>query len=197
MIKFDINTLNNIKRYNEVIDPFGGINVYQIEWLSGVEVQNSSLPEGVVFYHKMPIGVIYPHYFEGYDSFLELYKEDSDLILDNLTKAINYNLELIDHDIVNTDFCAKNILYSGTDVQLIDLSGKYITRGLYDDNYVSAYGYFMPDLYSIIYTKLVKLYGKEESKRIMLELRKSVAGEIDREKPLEVVETVRKMRVLK
>ena len=197
MVKFDLTYLDEMKKYRQLLSAFSSINVEQIEWLSNVRVKNSHLPEGVVICDRTPVGVIYPHYFEGYKSLFHTNQEDSKLMLDNMSTAVENNLELIDAGVVNTDFAAKNVLYSGKHVELIDLSGKHIKRGLYNDNYEPAYSYFIPDMYKIIGTKLIGLYGVEETKRILKELKESIPNGYYREKPMEIIEGIDKMRVLK
>ncbi|MBR4178856.1 MAG: hypothetical protein IKR57_05885 [Bacilli bacterium] len=197
MIKFDYRYLDEMKKYRQLISAFGDINPEQIAWLSSVNVKKSYLPSGIVSYDRTPVGVIYPHFFEGYKPLTSVSSEDSELMINNLTSAIENNLELIDNGIVNADFAAKNVLYKGSRVELIDLSGKHIKRGLYTDSYQKTYSYFLPDLYRIIGNKLTRLYGVDEARRIVKELVIMNGNRCERETPLEIIDNVKKMRVLK
>ena len=201
MIKFDKTFAGQMmtkKRINPSTTP--DIKVDQIDWLSNIgrRIKYSYLPEGIISYEHTPVGVIYPRYFEGYDSLLELSNEDSDILLSNMRMAILNNIELTDNGIYNTDFAGKNVLYKDNDVELIDIDGKHVKRAE-NSNYNQAYGYFIPDMYRIIYEKLVRIYGKENSKEIANELRtlfKSYTY-MNRETPLEIMDEVEKMRILK
>ena len=196
MIKFDIKYLNEMKQFKNVFSAFGDINPEQIEWLSNIQVRHSHLPQGVMYFDRVPVGVIYPYYFSGYNNLFHLTEEDSELLLDNLRSSIENNLELIDNGVVNYDFAAKNVLYSGKHVELIDLNGRHIKRGLFGD-YSPAYSYFIPDIYKILTIKLIKLYGSEETKRILSEIKKMTGYGVDRETPNIILDNVEKMRVLK
>ena len=97
MIKFDLTYLSEMKKYRQLLSAFSSINVEQIEWLSNVRVKNSHLPEGVVICDRTPVGVIYPHYFEGYKSLFHVSEEDSGLMIDNMKTAVDNNLEFDVH----------------------------------------------------------------------------------------------------
>ena len=201
MIKFD-KTFAGQMMTKKKINPSSStdIKVDQIFWLSSLNsrIKNSSLPEGIVSYEHIPVGIIYPHYFKDYKSLLELSNEDYKLLLSNLRRAIKNDIELTDNGIYNTDFALKNALYRGSDVQLIDLDGKHIKRRE-NSNYAQAYSYFTPDMFMVIARKLVKIYGKENAEERIKELKNIFMyyRQMDRETPLMILDEVEKSRILK
>ena len=199
LYKLDKTYSNDMLTRRRIFHDSREINVDQIEWLSGMRfaVVKSSLPEGLLIYDHEPVGIIYPRYFEVYNPLNDVYKEDTDLMLGNIRKAVENNLELTSHDIYNADFAAKNVLYKGSDVQLIDLDGKHIKRSSYS-NYNQVYSYFMDDFFRIAYKKLVSIYGKDKHDIIRRELIKIFPNPMngyEENTPLEVLDKLE--RILK
>lgn len=200
LIKFDKCFAHDMLKYKKIKTYYGEINIDQIYWLSSLryKIKNSSLPEGILFYDHTPVGVLYPHYFEGYDILDNLFKEDSQLLLSNLRKSIINNIELTDNGIYNTDFALKNALYKNNNVELIDLDGKYI-KSREQSSLNQVYSYFYVDMLDVIVKKLVRLYGIDETKRMIPELKKIIIRNelCNRESPLHIVDEVEKLRILK
>ena len=200
LIKFDRIYASDIVKFGDLYSHSSEINPYQIEWLSSLNgiVKNSSLPIGTVNYKSTAVGVIYPHYFYGFNSLQNISNEDSILFLQNIKAAILNNMELMQNGIYNNDFGFKNILYSGSHVELIDLDGKHIKRKE-DSNPTRVYTYFIQDLRKSTYFKLIKLYGEIEAKKIMSEidiLFQSYSS-YEEDTPLELVESIEKTKILK
>lgn len=179
-----------------------GISVDQIEWLSSLRhnVKHSMLPNGVVSYDHTNIGVMYPRMFKGYDSFNNLHNEETSLMLRNMRSAASNNLELMEHGIYNCDLLNKNILYKGTDVQLIDLDGKYV-RNAKNGRVSTVYSYFISEMYKIFQKKIASCHSKEEYVEIMKEMSslfKAYNSRLDdAELPFEIIDEVESMKVLK
>lgn len=159
-------------------------------------IKNSMLPKGIIKYKGIWIGVIYDIY-DNYDTFDSLYKEDSDLIINNIRLSIIKNMELINNDIYNTDLCNDNILYQDNNVELIDLDGSFIK---YDKKYLyETYFYYILGIESVIFNKLKSLYGQEEYTKIWnkMETFFQISKDIDINFPNIVMDNVEKMKVLK
>lgn len=178
------------------------VNVEQIKWLSSMTgiVTKSRLPNGIIEYKDIPIGVIYPYCFEDYKDFNSLSSETSELILDNIRVATENTINLFEADIYNTDLVSKNILFQNKDVQLIDLDGKYIKNSLYAD-INDVYTYFLASAFEIIVKKLHQQYPDIDVKKIASEIRPlfllktQFVTPIDY--PIQVINKIEKMRILK
>ena len=200
MIKLDKDCAGEMKNRNTVSIFAPKIDLVQISDLSSkqIHVNHSHLPSGIMYYNELPVGVIYPYYFDGYKTFEELYKEDSDLMLDNIRKAYYYNLELVNNDICNKDFVFKNIMYDGSDVQLIDLDGKLVGNK-YNTSYSQMYSYLLRDFYHSIIHKLELLGGKIDDS--LLQEIKTLFNEhidnIEKDSPIKIVEEIERKRILK
>lgn len=173
IIKIYKDPMFDLERYSTVIFPGSLVNEAQIRWLESKQmyITGSSLPNGIVYYERMPIGVTYPRYFEGYKNFYHLHKESVETMIRNFRTAIDKNMELIQNGIYNFDFTMHNILYKGNDVQLIDLEGKYVTDRL---SMARVYSYFVYGMMNEIYDKVREVYGEKESLVIIKELTKIV-----------------------
>ena len=199
--KLDKDHAYNMYAKKRITTSYDEIKVDQIEWLSSLrwKVKHSYLPEGILTFEHTPIGIIYPHYFDGYSELLDCSSESTDVMLNNLRQAIINNLELTDNDIYNADFAGKNVLYKNSDVELIDLDGRHIKRSSYS-NFTQVYSYFIPDLFRIFVDKLISQYGKEHTKELLTELRSAFPNPkngFERLDPLETIDRVEKMRILK
>ncbi len=179
-----------------------GVNRKQVELLCSKQrnVEHSTLPSGILTYDGIDVGVIYPRFFYGYKSFDELSKEDSILLLKNIRRAILNNEELFSNGIFVQELLGKDIIYSGEDVQIVDLDGKYIKTGE-SVPYVDMYTYFIKDIYRVIDEKLryqCRGHASEYSKHI-LELRDIIdalnTNLIDY--PKRMIDEIEKRRILK
>jgi hypothetical protein len=200
-IKLDKISASDMLKHKKVLHTFRDLSVDQIDRLSNLQkyIKNSSLPEGIISYDHSPVGIIYPHYFEGYSDLLSVGEEENDLMLSNIRKALDNNLELTEHGIFNTDFAGKNVLYSGSDVQLIDLDGKHI-KDENISNYSQVYSYFIVDMFKVIYSKLVRIYGvehKEEIRKYLLSVFPDPRNGIDKYDPYTTLDEIEKSRILK
>lgn len=173
IIKIYKDPMFELERYATVIFPGSLVSEEQIHWLESkqVYVTGSNLPNGIVYYEKLPIGVLYPRYFEGYKNFYHLHEESVETMIQNFRTAIDKNMELIKNGIYNFDFTMHNILYKGNDVQLIDLDGKYVTDRL---SVARVYSYFVYGMMNEIYDKVRELYGEKEALIIIKKLTKIV-----------------------
>ena len=187
-------------KYQTVIFPGTLVDVDQIHWLESKqsEVKGSDLPNGIVFFEKLPIGVTYPRYFKGYKNFYHLHEESVERIIRNFRTAIDKNIELIRVGILNVDFTMHNIIYKDDDVQLIDLDGKYIGS---DFSLVRVYSYFVYGMMNEIYEKIKTIYGEKESLIIIRDLTKMIESyrpeDMTLEYPHIVLDEVEKSQVLK
>ena len=199
LIKFDKIYAGEMLTRKRITSQFGTIKKDQIEWLSRLNGKvNSSLPEGIIYYEGIPVGIIYPHYFEGYKNLLGVVDEDLSTFYDIITKATDNNLELIKNGVCNTDLAFKNVLYKDSDVQLIDLDGNHIKRSS-DSNYTEAYYYFVKDLFLVIKNRLLKTYSKEETKEILSDLVQYFPNpnEFKYDTPYEMLDAVKRSKILK
>ena len=200
MIKLDKECANMMKKRNSINYLFPQIDSSQIKHLSEkqIDINNTYLPSGVVYYNGFPVGVVYPYFFNNYNTFNDLYLEDSSLIIDNFKKSFFYNLELLNNNIYNTDLSFKNIMYKDNDVQLIDLDGRFI--GDKDNSsYAQVYFYYLRDLRICVYDKLRAIYG-EISNEVIEEVNPifdNMFCNIEYDTPLKIIEEVEKKRVLK
>ena len=200
IIKIYKDPMFELERYATVIFPGSQVQEEQIYWLESKQplVKGSNLPNGIVYYERLPIGVMYPKYFEGYKNFYHLHEESVETMIRNFRTAIDKNMELIRNGIFNFDFTMHNILYKGNDVQLIDLDGKYVTDRL---SVARVYSYFVYGMMNEIYDKVKLLYGEKEALKIIRELTKLVDSiPLDNESfnyPHTVLDEVEKTQILK
>ena len=173
IIKIYKDPMFELERYATVIFPGSLVSEEQIHWLESKQssITGSTLPNGIIYYEKLPIGVMYPKYFEGYKNFYHLHEESVETMIRNFRTAIDKNMELIQNGIYNFDFTMHNILYKGNDVQLIDLDGKYVTDKL---SVARVYSYFVYGMMNEIYDKVRELYGEKEALIIIKKLTKIV-----------------------
>lgn len=171
IIKIYKDVMSDLLKYNTVVFPFGVVDPKQIEWLSGLQcyISGSTLPNGIIYYENYPIGVMYEKYFEGYDNFNNLFHEEFELMFKNFRSAVSKNIELMNNGIYNQDLNMQNILYSSSDVELIDLDGKYIYPEL---PYIKVYSFFVYGMMKQIVERVSLIYGEEEAKKISLEIKK-------------------------
>lgn len=178
------------------------VNPKQIEWLSSLTsiVTKSRLPDGIIIYKGIPIGVTYPLCFENYKCFNDLHEEDTSLVFDNIRTATENTINLFEADIYNTDLLNQNVLYKHRDVELIDLDGKYIKNSMYADTN-DVYTYFLTGLFETIVKKLKQQYSSVDVRRIAEEIRplfnfkSQLIVPIDY--PIQVIDKIEKMRILK
>ena len=200
MIKLDKDCADDmIKKYGVSVLS-SKINENQISELSKkqISINNTSLPSGVMYFNNIPVGVIYPRFYNGYNTFEELYKEEPSLIIKNLKKAYYNNMELINNDICNKDFSFKNIMYKNDDVRLIDLDGKMIGNRI-NSTYTQLYYYYLEGIYYCIKKRLELLYG-DKSKEIVKELKSFILSELSNIKidtPLYIIDEIEKKKILK
>lgn len=200
IIKIYKDPMFELERYATVIFPGSLVNEEQIYWLESKQslITGSNLPNGIVYYEKLPIGVTYPRYFEGYKNFYHLHEESVETMIRNFRTSIDKNMELIRNGIYNFDFTMHNILYHENDVQLIDLDGKYVTDKL---SVARVYSYFVYGMMNEIYDKVKSLYGEKEALIIIKELTKLVDSiPLDNESlnyPHTVLDEVEKTQVLR
>jgi hypothetical protein len=140
---------------------------------------------------------MYPKYFKGYKSFNELYTEQTNLFFENLKQSINKNIELMENGIYNYDFTMGNILYKNDDVQLIDLDGKYISKG---QSYHRVYSYYMIGLINQIIRKIESQYD-DYNKRLALEELRNIITKIPSipmkiDYPLTILDRVEEAQIL-
>ncbi len=113
----------------ENISPYHLISPRQIEYLSEKQskIKLSSLPEGVAYYNDKAVAIIL-RYFNNHKNLLELYNEDSTIIISILEKVLYAVRELMENDIYQMDVKESNFLYSQLDykVEPIDLDGPLI-----------------------------------------------------------------------
>ncbi len=173
IIKIYKDPMFELERYATVIFPGSLVSEEQIHWLESKQssITGSNLPNGIIYYERLPIGVMYPKYFEGYKNFYHLHEESVETMIRNFRTAIDKNMELIQNGIYNFDFTMHNILYKGNDVQLIDLDGKYVTDKL---SVARVYSYFVYGMMNEIYDKVRELYGEKEALIIIKKLTKIV-----------------------
>ena len=183
-----------------IFDP-ESIDVKQIEWLSSMRfrIAKSNLPMGLGYYKNVPVSVLYPVLFSGYKNFNQLMDESGALVFDNLRTAYENNIELMENGIYNQDFAFKNILYDHRDVQLIDLDGRHIKDSKI--GYVDyVYSYFIRDFYTNMRDRINALEDESHRKEALEALR-SIFMQYkvirEKEKPLELINEVEKMRILK
>lgn len=119
------NNLERVKREST-------INERQIEILTRKQknVKLTTLPLGIAYYNKIPVGVIIK-YFENHSSLFELFKEHNTVVVSSLQKILNIVDELLQNGIFQTDLKEDNFLYSKIDysVKAIDLDGMRIEIG--------------------------------------------------------------------
>lgn len=197
LYKFDVNFLYNLK-YGFKMD----IDQNQIEMLCEKQknIHKTKLPKGIVIYQNVVLGVIYD-YFDGYDSFLKLHLEDLNIIFLNIRSAIDKNIELLENDIYNVDFTSRNILYKGSNVELIDLDGRYIRNSM-SSNVRSVYCYFLESIKSIFLEKLNGNCSLEEYSEFNRELNylcdsRKMGSNPSFDYPYDVVDKIEKSRILK
>lgn len=168
--------LFDLQRFYFMMIPSSLVNPEQIKWLCEKQenIFSSILPNGIIYYEQLPIGVIYPKYFENYKSFNEIYSEETSILLDNLKKAINKNIELMNNGIYNYDFTMGNILYKEDDVQLIDLDGKYISKR---QDIRKVYSYFIVGMLNQIIKKIDLQYD-DYGKQLALNELKAILSRI-------------------
>jgi hypothetical protein len=197
LYKFDANFLYNLKYgFKMNVDP------RQIEMLCDKQkyISKTKLPKGIVIYNDICLGVIYD-FFEGYSSFLDLHLEEFNLIFSNIRSAIDKNIELLENDIYNVDFTSRNILYKNSNVELIDLDGRYI-RNSESSTIRSVYCYFLESIKSIF---LEKMYGKcslEEYSEFVREIgylcdSRKMGANPSFDYPYDVVDEIEKSRILR
>lgn len=113
----------------ENMNPYYLISPRQIEYLSEKQskIKLSSLPKGVAYYKDKPVAIILK-YFNNHKNLLELYNEDSTVIISILEKVLYSVKELMENDIYQMDVKESNFLYSKLDykVEPIDLDGPLI-----------------------------------------------------------------------
>ena len=197
--KLDMDCVNQSLRRFFVPINVSRIKPEQIEWLSDKAryINHSWLPCGVLNATITPVAVIYPYYFEGYNTFDELYNEDSKLIFKNLRTALLNNRELLNNDIYQTDLSFKNILYKGKDVQLVDLDGRYVKPGKWS-NYNQVYQDYLIDLKHLVKSKLDLLYGEDAAKAFKeVEHLFDYKEDIDIDYPFDIVDELEKKLILK
>ncbi len=202
-IRLSHDFVDDFKKTKTAVRPSYGVDREQIEWLDSkrYKVQESKLPGGVVEYQGVDVGVIYPSYYLGFQTFENLSREDAILILKNLKKAIANNEELLQNGIFNEDFVLRNMMYLGTKVGLIGLDGKYIKREE-NSSFARVNEYFPSELNRLIDTHL-RFQCRErasEYSRLICELREILAhtkGKDTMEYPRVLVEEVEKARILK
>lgn len=199
IIKFDKAIVYGFKRNGIIDNKLCSIDVKQIEELVKRQefIKKSSLPLGIVTVDSVVVGVIYKRFYD-YKNFNSLSDESSDLIVNNLRRAIYNNIELMENGIYNVDFTNNNILYSGEDVQLIDLDGKYIKMNGYA-TINDVYSFFLSDMFKIITRRIICDYNNDDVLRIYTELVPlfNPKGSLEYDYPLEVIEKIEMMRVLK
>ena len=200
MIKLDKDSAREMKKRKSIRAYTPGIDPDQIQLLSEKQacINNTFLPSGVIYYHNLPIAVIYPKFFDNYKTFEDLHNEDESIIINNLKAAFYNNLELINNNIYNSDFAFKNVMYKDNSVELIDLDGKYIGN---KDNFTisEVYYYYLYDLYYCIERKLKSLDENYKNEQLE-ELKKFIykhMWETKIDSPLQVIEEIEKKRILK
>ena len=199
--KLDKPSATEMKAHHKISVNTPEINTRQIEMLSAKNqlVDHTYLPCGLVHYDLFPVAIIYPYYFEGYQTFEELYKEDSDTILERVARAYFNNRELLENDIYNKDFAFKNIMYKGSDVELVDLDGHHIGNSS-NSTYRQVYSYFYRSLLRCIRLKLELLYG-EHNEELYEAAREMIARAIDEEediaRPMQLLDEIQMKRILK
>lgn len=200
ILKIYKDPMYELGKYATIIFKGSLVNVEQIHWLELKQpiVKESRLPNGIVYYENLPIGVLYPKYFEGYRDFYHLHEESVETMISNFRSAIDKNIELINAGIYNADFTMNNILYSGHDVQLIDLEGKYVSDRL---SLFRIYSYFVYGMMNEIYDKVRELYGEKEATKAIKELTEIVKSiptdNMDINYPHTVLDEVEKSQILK
>ncbi len=202
--KLDRAFVEDMKRRHDATLDHYGVDRNQIEWLSSKrnDVTLSTLPSGIITFEGIDVGVIYPRFFYDYDSFNNMSREDTLLILKNIRSAISKNEELLSNGIVNINFVTKDIMYCSDDVQLIDLDGSHIKREGYA-SYEGLYTRFVHDIYGIIDDKLkLQCRGKaSEYSRLICEARdifkycEQYSKLLDY--PRRVINEIEKQRILK
>jgi len=201
--KIDREFLEDFVRKHVVTRNHYGVDREQIEWLMSKQkdIKHTTLPNGIITYEGVDVGVIYPRFFYGYKNFHSLPREEEILILKNLRTAIANNEELLRNGIFNENFLNREIIYSGDDVQLINIDGKYIKKeGM--TTYSSVYSYFLNDLYKMLNEALLlKCRGHaSEYSRCILALRDILNNRSDINTidcPRNVLDEIEKERILK
>lgn len=174
------------------------VDVEQIKWLYDLRkfIKLTHLPRGIISCKKEAVGVLYD-YFDGYLSFEKLPNEDKELIFQNLRSAIEKNRELITYDVYNTDLISQNILYKGTDVEFIDLDGRYVKNDYRFEGKVN--NAFLHSIYEILLAKIEKQYSKEDLKILKKELYKimGLGSTLIFDFPYDVIDRVEKEKIIK
>lgn len=200
--KIDIEFIDDFIRKHAITKGHYGVDRNQIEWLSSKQdnIKKTTLPNGVIVFDGIDIGVIYPKFFVNYKNFKNLEREDSILLLKNLRTAILNNEELLMNGIYNQNLLSKNILYKDEDVQLIDLDGKYIKK---EASYSTGYEYFLKEMYKLIDNNLrnhCRGHASEYSKRMLAlqEILKNYRSDINQfDCPRRVLKTIEKENILR